>query len=71
MQKEYDGMKVSYHKAKEAYKTLKSQVQSLEGRLSIYIETTRFIEAKYKGKQLVLNQYIDELAEVKHELAEK
>ncbi|MFS7954288.1 hypothetical protein Hanom_Chr07g00628531 [Helianthus anomalus] len=57
-------MKFSYHKVKESYETLKSQVQSLEGRLSKYIETIRFLETKYKGKQLVLNQYIDELAEV-------
>ncbi|MFS7945878.1 hypothetical protein Hanom_Chr06g00529291 [Helianthus anomalus] len=43
----------------------------MEKRLSKYIETTRFLEAKYEGKQWVLNRYIDELAKVKHELAEK
>ncbi|MFS7969420.1 hypothetical protein Hanom_Chr09g00808991 [Helianthus anomalus] len=71
LQKEYDGMKFSYHKVKEAYETLKSQVERLQGRVSKYSETTKFLEAKYKGKQLVLNQYIDEVAELKRELAEK
>ncbi|KAJ0450732.1 hypothetical protein HanHA300_Chr15g0559561 [Helianthus annuus] len=46
-------------------------MQSIERRLAKYIETTRLIEAKYEGKQRVLNQYIDELAKVNCELAEK
>ncbi|MFS7912487.1 hypothetical protein Hanom_Chr02g00130521 [Helianthus anomalus] len=43
----------------------------MEKRLSKYIETTRFLEANYEGKQQVSNQFIDELAEVKRELVEK
>ncbi|MFS7977249.1 hypothetical protein Hanom_Chr10g00901831 [Helianthus anomalus] len=43
----------------------------MEGKLSKYSETKKFLEANYKEKQLVLNQYIDELVELKHELAEK
>ncbi|MFS7919880.1 hypothetical protein Hanom_Chr03g00217821 [Helianthus anomalus] len=57
-------MKFSYHKVKEAYETLKSQTQRLQDKVSKYSETTRFLEAIYKGKQLVLNQYIDEVAEL-------
>ncbi|MFS7963447.1 hypothetical protein Hanom_Chr08g00738191 [Helianthus anomalus] len=43
----------------------------MERRLSKYIETTRFLEANYENKQWVLNEYIDELANVKLELAKK
>ncbi|MFS7954105.1 hypothetical protein Hanom_Chr07g00626421 [Helianthus anomalus] len=71
LQKEYDVMKYSHHRVKEAYDTLKSQVKRLEGKVLRYSETTKFLEAKYKGKQLVLNQYIDEVAELKQKLAEK
>ncbi|MFS8023506.1 hypothetical protein Hanom_Chr16g01452241 [Helianthus anomalus] len=60
-------MKLSYHTVKEAYETMKSEMKSIERRLSKYIETTRFL----KAKQRVLNQYIHELAEVKRELTEK
>ncbi|MFS7911808.1 hypothetical protein Hanom_Chr02g00122421 [Helianthus anomalus] len=71
LQKEYDEMKFSRNNVKEAYETLKSQVKSMDGRLSKCLETTKLVEAKYKGKQLVLNQYIDKVAELKRELAEK
>ncbi|MFS8031930.1 hypothetical protein Hanom_Chr17g01551651 [Helianthus anomalus] len=64
-------MKYSHHKIKEAYENLKSQIKHLEGRVLKYSESTKFLEAKYKGKQLVLNSYIDEVAELKQELAEK
>ncbi|MFS8024217.1 hypothetical protein Hanom_Chr16g01460631 [Helianthus anomalus] len=64
-------MKYSHHRVKEAYETLKSEVKRLEEKVLTYSETTKFVEAKYKGKQLVLNQYIDEVADLKRELAEK
>ncbi|MFS7976754.1 hypothetical protein Hanom_Chr10g00896131 [Helianthus anomalus] len=64
-------MEYSHHRVKEADETLKSQVKRLEERVSKYAKTTKFLEAKYKGKQLVLNQYIDEVAKLKRELAGK
>ncbi|MFS7914343.1 hypothetical protein Hanom_Chr02g00152271 [Helianthus anomalus] len=45
LQKEYDGMKFSHHNVKEAYETLKSQVKSMDGRLSKCLETTKLVEA--------------------------
>ncbi|MFS7976768.1 hypothetical protein Hanom_Chr10g00896281 [Helianthus anomalus] len=64
-------MEYSHHRVKEAHETLKSQVKRLEERVSKYAKTTKFLEGKYKGKQLVSNQYIDEVAKLKRELAEK
>ncbi|MFS7978797.1 hypothetical protein Hanom_Chr10g00919661 [Helianthus anomalus] len=64
-------MKFSHHNVKEAYETLKGQTQHLQDRLSICIETTKLVEAKYEGKQRVLNKYIDEVAELKRDSAEK
>ncbi|XP_022042023.1 interaptin-like [Helianthus annuus] len=71
LQKEYDVMKLSYHTVKEAYEVLKSKVTSLDNRLSACQETNSFLEARYKGKQLVVNNYIDEVTKLKQELAEK
>ncbi|MFS7912879.1 hypothetical protein Hanom_Chr02g00135041 [Helianthus anomalus] len=64
-------MKLSNYTVKEAYETVKSEMKSIKRRHSKYIEMTRFLETNYDDKQRVLNQYIDELAEVKRELAEK
>ncbi|MFS7946068.1 hypothetical protein Hanom_Chr06g00531681 [Helianthus anomalus] len=55
LQKEYDGMKYSHHRVKEEYDNLKSEVKRLEE----------------KGFKLVLNNYIDQVAVLKQELAEK
>ncbi|KAJ0689356.1 putative transcription factor interactor and regulator CCHC(Zn) family [Helianthus annuus] len=71
LQKEYDGMKLSYHTVKEAYETLKSKVKSLDDRLSACQKTIKFLEARYEGKQMVLNQYIDDVAKLKQELTDK
>ncbi|MFS7905817.1 hypothetical protein Hanom_Chr01g00052141 [Helianthus anomalus] len=70
MKKEYDVMKISYHTIKETYETSKSQMQRIQARLTKYSEMTRLLEAKYKGKKLVLNQYIDEVAELKRKMDE-
>ncbi|MFS7998145.1 hypothetical protein Hanom_Chr12g01150271 [Helianthus anomalus] len=64
-------MKFANNHIQEAYDTLKRQVKSMDDILSKCLETTRLIEAKYKGKQEVLNQYIDEIPKLKQELAEK
>ncbi|MFS7979444.1 hypothetical protein Hanom_Chr10g00927361 [Helianthus anomalus] len=71
LQKEYDGMKLSYHTVKEAYETLRNKVKSLDDRLSACQKTTKFLEARYEGKQIVLNQYIYDVAKLKQELAYK
>ncbi|MFS7954038.1 hypothetical protein Hanom_Chr07g00625631 [Helianthus anomalus] len=70
MKKQYDVIKYSQHRTKEVYETLKGQMQRIQDRLTKYSETIRLLEAKYKGKQLVLNQYIDEVAELKRQMAE-
>ncbi|KAM0013533.1 hypothetical protein Hdeb2414_s0042g00740311 [Helianthus debilis subsp. tardiflorus] len=71
LQKEYDGMKLSYHTVKEAYETLKSKVKSLDDRLCACQRNTKFLEARFEDKQRVLNQYIDDVAKLKQELADK
>ncbi|KAJ0780763.1 hypothetical protein HanPI659440_Chr06g0241461 [Helianthus annuus] len=71
LQKEYDGMKLSYHTIKEAYETLKSKVKSLDDRLCACQRNTKFLEARFEDKQRVLNQYIDDVAKLKKELADK
>ncbi|MFS7997516.1 hypothetical protein Hanom_Chr12g01142701 [Helianthus anomalus] len=45
-------------------------MKRIQTRLTQYSETKRLPEAKYKGKQLVLNQYIDEVAELKCKMVE-
>ncbi|MFS8001763.1 hypothetical protein Hanom_Chr13g01194201 [Helianthus anomalus] len=64
-------MKLSYHTVKETYEILKSNVTSLDNRLSACQESNAFLEARFAGKQNVLNDYIDEAAKLKQELAEK
>ncbi|XP_035843864.1 septation ring formation regulator EzrA-like [Helianthus annuus] len=71
LQKEYDEMKLSYHTVKEAYKTFKSKVKSLDDRLCACQRNTKFLEARFEDKQRVLNQYIDDVAKLKQELADK
>ncbi|MFS7962622.1 hypothetical protein Hanom_Chr08g00728821 [Helianthus anomalus] len=65
LQKEYDRINFANNNIQEAYETLKRQVKSMDGRLPKCLETTRLVEAKYEGKQRVLNQYIDEVAKLK------
>ncbi|KAJ0929621.1 putative transcription factor interactor and regulator CCHC(Zn) family [Helianthus annuus] len=71
LQKEYDVMKLSYETVKEAYETLKSKVKSLDDRLCACQRNTKFLEARFEDKQRVLNQYIDDVAKLKQELADK
>ncbi|MFS8002461.1 hypothetical protein Hanom_Chr13g01202331 [Helianthus anomalus] len=63
-------MQYSHHRIKESYETLKSETQRLQDKVSKYTDTTRFLEARYKGKQLVLNQYIDKVVEHKRQMDE-
>ncbi|MFS8031197.1 hypothetical protein Hanom_Chr17g01542991 [Helianthus anomalus] len=67
---EYDVMNVSYHKTKEAYETLKSQMKRIQARLAQYSAMTQMLENKYKTKQQAVNQYIDEFVELKRKMAE-
>ncbi|KAF5805179.1 putative transcription factor interactor and regulator CCHC(Zn) family [Helianthus annuus] len=71
LQKEYDVMKLSYETVKEAYETLKSKVKSLDDRLCACQRNTKFLEARFEDKQRVVNQYIDDVAKLKQELADK
>ncbi|KAJ0484297.1 putative transcription factor interactor and regulator CCHC(Zn) family [Helianthus annuus] len=71
LQKEYDVMKLSYETVKEAYETLKSKVRSLDDRLCACQRNTKFLEARFEDKQRVVNQYIDDVAKLKQELADK
>ncbi|KAJ0618477.1 putative transcription factor interactor and regulator CCHC(Zn) family [Helianthus annuus] len=71
LQKEYDVTKLSYDTVKEAYETLKSKVKSLDDRLCACQRNTKFHEARFEDKQRVLNQYIDDVAKLKQELADK
>ncbi|KAJ0809384.1 putative transcription factor interactor and regulator CCHC(Zn) family [Helianthus annuus] len=71
LQKEYDVMKLSYETVKEAYETLKNKVKSLDDRLCACQRNTKFLEARYEDKQRVVNQYIDDVAKLKKELADK
>ncbi|KAF5802790.1 putative transcription factor interactor and regulator CCHC(Zn) family [Helianthus annuus] len=64
-------MKLSYETVKEAYETLKSKVKSLDDRLCACQRNTKFLEARFEDKQRVLNQYIDDVAKLKQELADK
>ncbi|MFS7896522.1 hypothetical protein Hanom_Chr15g01364481 [Helianthus anomalus] len=65
MKKEYDAMKISYHITKEAYEDVKSQMKRIQARLSQYSETSQTPKNKYEIKQQVVNQYNDEVAELK------
>ncbi|MFS8035007.1 hypothetical protein Hanom_Chr17g01587931 [Helianthus anomalus] len=64
-------MKLSYHTVKEAYEILESKVTSPDYRLSASQKSNDFLEARYKGKQIVVNIYIDEIDKLKQELAVK
>ncbi|MFS7919099.1 hypothetical protein Hanom_Chr03g00208901 [Helianthus anomalus] len=64
-------MKLSYHTVKETYEILKSKVTSLDNRLSACQKSNAFLEARFAGKQKVLNDYIDEASKFPQELAEK
>ncbi|KAF5790764.1 putative transcription factor interactor and regulator CCHC(Zn) family [Helianthus annuus] len=64
-------MKLSYETVKEAYETLKSKVKSLDDRLCACQRNTKFLEARFEDKQRVVNQYIDDVAKLKQELADK
>ncbi|MFS7995862.1 hypothetical protein Hanom_Chr12g01123041 [Helianthus anomalus] len=53
--KEYDVMKYSHNRMKEAYEKMKESYKDLEKRNVKYVETTRFLEANYKDKQMMKN----------------
>ncbi|MFS7946968.1 hypothetical protein Hanom_Chr06g00542531 [Helianthus anomalus] len=64
-------MKYSHHMMKEAYDEMKDRFKDLEKRVLKYVETTKFLEANYKDKHLMVNYYIDQVIVFKLELAEK
>ncbi|XP_035843933.1 vicilin-like seed storage protein At2g18540 [Helianthus annuus] len=70
-QKEYDNLKWSSQRVQEAYDTLKKQAKSFDERLSATLTTKETYERKFKEKQLELNKYVDEVANLKQVLAEK
>ncbi|MFS7995411.1 hypothetical protein Hanom_Chr12g01117611 [Helianthus anomalus] len=45
-------------------------MKRIQARLAQYSETTQLLENKYKIKQQVVNQYIDEVVELKRKMVE-
>ncbi|MFS8021109.1 hypothetical protein Hanom_Chr16g01423551 [Helianthus anomalus] len=70
MKKEYDVMEISYHTTKDAYEDVISQMKHIQARLALYPETSQTLKNKYDIKQHVVNQYIDEVAELKRKMAD-
>ncbi|KAF5778302.1 putative transcription factor interactor and regulator CCHC(Zn) family [Helianthus annuus] len=70
MKKEYDSIKLAYHITKKSYEDVKSQMKLVQSRLRYYSETTDTFKRQYEIKQQVVNSYIEDVAKLKHQIAD-
>ena len=70
MKKEYDSIKLAYHNTKESYEDVKGQMKLVQSRLKYCSATTDTLKRQYDIKQQVVNSYIEDVAKLKHKIAD-